>query len=62
LAARNLKDAEKGLYKPLKDLRLGKCAMKLYLKELDFPVLIVKKVFKNEDGSSGTLYLACSDQ
>jgi hypothetical protein len=61
LAARNLKDAEKGLYKPLEDLRLGKCAVKLYLKELDFPVLIVKKVFKNEDGSSGALYLACSD-
>lgn len=62
LAARTQKDADKGLYKPLQDLRLGKCAVKLYLKELDFPVLVVKKVFKNGDGSSGTLYLACSDQ
>ena len=61
LAARSEKDAEKGLYKPLQNLKLGKCAVKLYLNELDFPVLVVKKVFKNEDGSSGTLYLACSD-
>ena len=61
LTARNESDNEKGLYKPLQDLRLGKCAVKLYFKELDFPVLVVKKVFKNGDGSSGTLYLACSD-
>jgi DDE superfamily endonuclease len=61
LASRNPKEAEKGLYKPLQELRLGKGAVKLYLKELDFPVLVVKKVFKNGDGSSGTLYLACSD-
>ena len=60
-AARSLKDAERGVFKPLEDLRLGKCAVKLYLKELDFPVSVVKKVFKNEDGSSGTLYLATSD-
>ena len=62
LASRSEKDADKGLYKPLQDLRLGKCAVKLYFKELDFPVLVVKKVFKNEDGSNGTLYLACSDE
>lgn len=61
LVARSEKDTQKGLYKPLQDLRLGKCAVKLYFKELDFPVLVVKKVFKNEDGSSGTLYLATSD-
>lgn len=61
LAARSEKDAAKGLYKPLQSLKLGKCAVNLYFKELGFPVLVVKKVFKNEDGSSGTLYLACSD-
>jgi DDE superfamily endonuclease len=32
-----------------------------YIKELPFPVLLVKQVFKNEDGSVGVLYLACSD-
>jgi hypothetical protein len=61
LVARSEKDAKKGMYKPLEELRLGKCVTKVYLKELDFPVLVVKKVFKNGDGSSGTLYLACSD-
>lgn len=33
----------------------------IYLKELPFPVLLVKQVFKNEDGSQGILYLVCSD-
>lgn len=61
LAVCSLKDAQRGLYKPLQDMRLGKCAVKCYLKGLDFPVLVVKKVFKNEDGSSGTLYLVTSD-
>ncbi len=60
-AARNEKDAKKGNFKPLEEMRLGKGAVKLYLKGLDFPVLVIKKVFKNEDGSSGTLYLATSD-
>jgi Transposase DDE domain len=61
LAGRNPKEAKKGLYKPLQELRLGKCAVKLYLKGVDFPLLVVKKVFKNGEGSSGTSYLACSD-
>jgi hypothetical protein len=59
--ARSEKDARKGHFVPLQDIKLGKRAVKLYLKDLDFPVLVVKKVFKNEDGSSGTLYLASSD-
>ncbi len=54
-------DAKKGMYKSLEALRLDKCAVKVYLKGLDFPVPVVKKVFKNGDGSSGTLYLAYSD-
>lgn len=61
VVARSEHDAKKGIYKPLEVLRLGKCAVKVYLKGLDFPVLVVKKVFKNGDESSGTLYLACSD-
>lgn len=36
-------------------------AKKIYLKDLPFPVLLVKQVFKNEDGSEGILYLVCSD-
>ena len=32
-----------------------------WIKGLDFPVLLLCQVFTNQDGSTGTLYLACSD-
>ena len=32
-----------------------------WLRGLDFEVLLVRKVFRNGDGSVGTLYLACSE-
>jgi hypothetical protein len=32
-----------------------------WLKDVPFPVRIVQQVFVNEDGSTGILYLACSD-
>ena len=31
-----------------------------WLKGMDFPVKLLRQVFKNKDGSSGTLYLVCS--
>jgi len=34
---------------------------KVWLKSLSFPVLLLKKVFTNENGSKGTLYLVTSD-
>lgn len=61
LAARSEKDAKKGSFKPLEKLKLGKRAVKLYLKGLDFPVVVVKKTFKHGRKSSGTLYRATSD-
>jgi DDE superfamily endonuclease len=61
LATRSEKEAKKGNFKPLEKLKLGKRAVKLYLKGLDFPVVVVKKTFKHGRKSSGTLYLACSD-
>lgn len=33
----------------------------IYIKELPFPVQLVKQVFKNKDGSQGIIYLVCSD-
>jgi DNA-directed RNA polymerase subunit RPC12/RpoP len=33
----------------------------VYLKGLTFPVQLLKKVFKNKDGSTGTLYLVTND-
>lgn len=32
-----------------------------WIKRLDFPVLLLRQVFTNQDRSTGTLYLACSD-
>src|SRR4051794_38894161 len=59
--ARSQKEAQNGNFKPLQELKLGKGAVKLYLKGVDFPVLVVKQVYKNADGSSSTLYLVTSD-
>jgi hypothetical protein len=42
------------------DLKAGQCRL-VYLKGLDFPVLLAKQVFINKDGSTGTLYLVSSD-
>jgi len=33
----------------------------LYLEDVEFPLLLVKQVFTNEDGSQGVLYLVTSD-
>jgi len=42
------------------DLKAGQGRL-VYLKGLDFPVLLAKQVFINKDGSTGTLYLVSSD-
>lgn len=36
-------------------------AKEVYIKGLDFPVLLTKQVFTNKDGSTGILYLVTSD-
>ena len=35
--------------------------VRVWLRGLDFPVLLYRQVFKNKDGSAGTLYLASSE-
>lgn len=35
--------------------------VRVWLRGLDFPVLLLRQVFTNADGSAGTLYLACSE-
>jgi IS4 transposase len=42
-------------------LGLGQKPIQAWLKGLDFPVLLSRQVFTNKDGSTGILYLACSD-
>ena len=54
-------DKENGLYVNIKSLELEGNVMSVYFEQLDFPVVISKQVFKNEDGSTGILYLASSD-
>ena len=39
----------------------GQQTVEIWLEALDFPLLLVKQVFKNEDDTVGELYLACSD-
>ena len=59
-----LSEAEKhqGQFRRVEEIAIAEhTALKIYLKDLPFPVLLVKRIFKNEDGSTGVLYLVCSD-
>ena len=48
-------------YASIKEAVLEECVRSVYIEQLDFPVLITGQVFKNGDGSTGTLYLAGND-
>jgi hypothetical protein len=62
LAALSESDREAGQFRRVEELALAEqTPLKVYLKGLSLPVLLVKQVFRNEDGSSGALYLVCSD-
>ena len=55
-------DAKSGQFQQVKSLDWndGDCTA-VYLKDIAFPVKLLKKVFTNEDGSTGTLYLVTND-
>lgn len=59
--ALTLEDKQEGRYMSIKSLKLEECTLSVYVEQLDFPLLICKQVFKNGDGSTGTLYLASDD-
>ena len=61
VAALSKEDKAKGNYVRIDSLELEGRTKSVYFKQLDDPVLICKQVFKNGDGSTGTLYLASSD-
>ena len=61
VVALSKEDKEKGIYHSIKSLSLEGRTMEVYLKQYNKPVLVAKQVFKNGDGSTGTLYLATSD-
>lgn len=48
-------------YTGISSLQPGQQTVEVWLEELDFPLLLTKQVFKNEDDTVGELYLACSD-
>lgn len=55
-------DKQAGRYQSLNCLSLEDgVPVKVYLKDILFPVQVMKKVFTNEDGSTGTLYLVTND-
>ena len=62
LVALSETEKHQGQFRRVEELAIAEhTALKIYLKDLPFPVLLVKRIFKNEDGSSGVLYLVCSD-
>jgi hypothetical protein len=54
------KDKQNGHFVRVDSLELGEGQL-VWLQGMDFPVCLVRKVFKNEDGSTGTFYLVSSD-
>jgi hypothetical protein len=55
-------DANSGQYQQVNTLAWNDGdANTVYLKDISFPVQLLKKVFTNEDGSTGTLYLVTND-
>lgn len=62
LAVLSLEDKHQGRFVRIDSLNLEpNTTQQIYLKGIDFPVLLTKQVFKNKDDSKGILYLVCSD-
>jgi hypothetical protein len=55
-------DKQQGRYQRVESLVLeDESVQEIYLESVDFPLLLVKQRFANEDGSTGLLYLTTSD-
>ena len=62
LVALSLEDKKQGRFVHVNELDLSdKQAVRGYLKGFDYEVLLVRRIFKNKDGSTGRLDLVCSD-
>ncbi len=62
LIAFSEEEAKKGQHQNLSTLSIKDGEKRIvWLKDLSFPVALIVKVFKNEDGSTGTLYLVTND-
>ena len=62
LIAFSKEERKKGEYHNLKDIDMKDGEKRqVWLKNLAFPVAIIKRIFKNEDNSTGVLYLVTND-
>jgi hypothetical protein len=62
LIALSEEERKKGQYQNLDALSLKDGEKRIvWLKDISFPVALIKKIFKNEDGSTGVLYLVTND-
>lgn len=60
--ALSAEDKGHGKYQPIDDLDIPEGATRIvYLEKVSFPLLLIKQVFKNENGSVGVRYLVSSD-
>jgi len=58
----SLSAKQNGQYQKVETLELEpKKPVTVYLESVPFPLLLIKQVFTNEDGSTGTMYLVTSD-
>lgn len=61
-AALSMDDKLKGKFVKVEELDLQSgSTKKVYIKGLDFPVMLTKQIFTNKDGSTGELYLVGND-
>lgn len=57
------KDKLNGKYVTVSELELKEdITYTVYLEAVEFPLLLIKQIFKNDDGTEGVLYLVSSDQ
>jgi|SRR5215210_364104 len=60
--ALSLEEKKRGDYEQVASVELEPGTVReIYVEQVEFPLLLVKQVFKNEDGSEGVLYLVGSD-
>lgn len=62
LIALSERERKEGQYQSLNSLNLRDEETKIvWLKDLSFPVRVLRRIFKNENGTTGTLYLVTND-
>jgi SRSO17 transposase len=62
LVALSLEAKRAGQFQPISSVPLeNHSTVRVYIKGLEFPVLLMKQVLTNQDGSTGVIFLVCSD-